>query len=776
MIIDEGSCKNVISTYMVEKLGMKTKDHPEPYQLTWLKKGTLLNPYVFTLVVLEENKIISKDPLQVQPLIKEIADVIPDDIPFGLLAMRDIQHFIDFIPGSTIPNIPAYQMNSKEFAELQRQVTELLEKGLIRESMSPCAVPTLLVPKHGGTFWICIDSRAVNKIMIKYHFPIPRLDDLLDQLHGSTIFSKIDLRSGYHHIQMRPGDEWKTAFKTRDGLYEWMVMPFGLSNAPSTFMRLMNQVFKPFIGHFVVIYFDDILKYSSSIEQHLSHLRILLSMFYPEFSFIITPLTECMKGGRFMWASESAKAFDILKAKVTEAPVLALPNFDEVFQVECDASGVGIGGVLSQNQRLIAFFSEKLNDARRKYSTYDTEFYAIVRSLDTWRHYLLSNEFVLFYDHEAVKFINGQHKLKSYHAKWVKFIQDFSLVIRHKVGSNNQVADALSRCHSLITTMQIRVQGFDSFHGLYCDDPDFSKIWIKCDNGPFQRFSKLDGYLFKGARLCIPLCSLSEAIEDVSLDFVLGFPHTQRAKDSVMVVVDRFSKIAYFVPCSKMFDASQVARLYFAEIFSSSHHPQTDGQTEVVNRSLGNLLRSLIGDNAKQWDLILSQAEFAYNRSVNRTTDKSPFEVVYGRNLITLLDLVPVPEVGRFSEEGADQSEQIKELHQLGDQVWIHLRKEHFLAGRFRKFKLRGDGPFFVLRKINDNAYKIELPGHYNVSATFNVTDLSPYKGDSDDEPDSVSSLFQEGEDDADAVNELVNVTNTLGAYFSAINFGSGLG
>ncbi|GKB82701.1 RNA-directed DNA polymerase [Tanacetum coccineum] len=303
--------------------------------------------------------------------------------------------------------------------------------------------------------------------------------------------------------------------------------------------------------------------------------------------------------------------------------------------------------------------------------------------------------------------------------------------------------------------------------------------------------------------------------EDISLDFVLGLPRTQRAKDSVMVVVDRFLKMAHFVPCSKTFDASQVARLYFVEIvklhgvhktltsdrdvkfmshfwrnlwtrlgsklqFSSSHHPQTDGQTEVVNRSLRNLLRSLIGDNAKQWDLIIPQAEFAYNRSVNRTTGKSPFEVVYGRNPITPLDLVPILEVGRFSEEGADQSEQIKELQRsVQEQIIQHNKqyKEHAdKRRRFGKLKPRGDGPFRVLKKINDNAYKIELPGHYNISATFNDTDLLPYKGDSDDKPDSWSSLFQEGDDDAYAVNERVNVTNTLGAYFAATNFCGGLG
>ena len=768
------------------------------------------------------------------------------------------------------------------------------------------------------------------------------MDDLLDQIGSAKFFSKIDLKSGYHQIRIRPGDEWKTAFKTREGLFEWLVMPFGLSNAPSTFMRIMNQALRPFIGRFVVVYFDDILIFSSSLTDHTEHLSKVLCVlrseklfaakqkcefgvskvlflgyvvsdqglavdhskveavrswpipktvsdvrsfhglasfyrrFVDHFSTIMAPITSCMREGKFEWTEDASQAFDLIKEKLTTAPILVLPDFSLPFELHCDASKLGIGGVLSQQNRPVAFFSEKLAGARGRYSTYDVEFYAIVQAVKHWRHYLVHREFILYTDHDALRHLDSQAKVSSRHAAWISYLQQFTFVIKHQSGKSNRVADALSRRHSLLTTMHSTVLGFASFADMYPTDPFFSRILGEAEQEMRSDYTVQDGYLFKGLRLCVPDCSLRLKIiselhneghvgrdrtlqlvvesyfwptlrrdverfvercricqvakgkasnaglylplpiptqpwSDVSMDFVLGLPRTQRGHDSIFVVVDRFSKMVHFIACKKTTDAVSVASLFFREIYrlhglptsivsdrdtrflshfwrslwkllgtsldmSSAYHPQTDGQTEVVNRSLGNLLRCLVGDNIKTWDTKLCQAEFAHNHAANRSTGFSPFHVVFGLVPRGPLDLSTTPDLTRHHGEAVDFITDLQGIHKVtqsrletatskykaaadtkrrelifepGDLVWVYLTKERLPLRDYNKLKSKKLGPVEIVERINPNVYRVKLPSHLRTSDVFNIKHLSPFKGDNDP-PDSWTNPSQpEGPDAA---------------------------
>nr|GEX33053.1 putative reverse transcriptase domain-containing protein [Tanacetum cinerariifolium] len=210
-----------------------------------------------------------------QPIVSEFPDVFPDELP-GIPPVREVEFNIELIPGAEPISKAPYRMAPIELKELKDQLQELLERGFIRPSMSPWGAPVLFVKKKDGSMRLCIDYRESNKITIRNRYPLPRIGDLFDQLQGAMHFSMIDLRSGYNQLRVKEQDISKTAFRTRYGHYEFLVKPFGLTNALAVFMDLMNRIFYEFLDKFVIVFIDDILVFSKSKEEHEDHLRTVL--------------------------------------------------------------------------------------------------------------------------------------------------------------------------------------------------------------------------------------------------------------------------------------------------------------------------------------------------------------------------------------------------------------------------------------------------------------------------------------------------------------------
>ncbi|XP_026416582.1 uncharacterized protein LOC113312021 [Papaver somniferum] len=422
MIIDGGSVDNYVAAHVVKKLGLPVHPHPVPYFVGWVNKST-------TQDITHQCYVTFKFDGYEDSVLCDVIDLTATHLLLGRPWKYDIQ--------ALIPNQAHYRLSPTEHEILQGQVNDLIQKGLIRPSNSPCARPGFLVSKKDGGWRMCIDCRALNRITIPYRFPIPRIDDMIKFLSGSIIFTKLDLRSGYHQIRIREGDEWKTSFKTREGLYEWLFMPFGLSNAPSTFMRLMNQVLQPFLSKFVIVYFDDILIFSRNEQEHLDHLSQVFQVlvdnylyvnlkkrFVKNFSSIFAPLTDCLKKEKFEWTEAMDISFNALKEKLYTAPILVLPNFEKPFEIDCDASIVGIDAVLSQEGHPIAYHSENNSDAQKKWSTYELELLALVQALKQWHAYLIHREFVVNTDNHALKFLNTSAKVNRMHDRWLATINN----------------------------------------------------------------------------------------------------------------------------------------------------------------------------------------------------------------------------------------------------------------------------------------------------------------------------------------------------------------
>ncbi|GJZ20111.1 putative reverse transcriptase domain-containing protein, partial [Tanacetum coccineum] len=287
-----------------------------------------------------------------------------------------------------------YRLAPAEMKELAEQLKELSDKGFIRPSSSPWGAPILFVKKKDGSFRMCIDYRELNKLTVKNRYPLPRIDDLFDQLQGSSIYSKIDLRSGYHQLRVREEDIPKTAFRTRYGHYEFRVMPFGLTNAPAVFMDLMNRVCKPYLDKFVIVFIDDILIYSHNEKEHEEHLKTIL---------------ELLKKEELGHSHGSSLRLRLLiighlpttlrRFAISLSTILVLPEGSEDFVVYCDASIKGLGAVLMQRMKVIAYASRQLKIHEKNYTTHDLELGAVVFALKIWRHYLYGTKCVVFKYH-----------------------------------------------------------------------------------------------------------------------------------------------------------------------------------------------------------------------------------------------------------------------------------------------------------------------------------------------------------------------------------------
>ncbi|GJV60342.1 reverse transcriptase domain-containing protein [Tanacetum coccineum] len=453
---------------------------------TKAQKYVLQGCHVFLahITIKETGDKSKKKQLQDVPTVKNFLEVFLEDMP-GLPHTRQMEFHIDLVPGAAPVARAPYRLALSKMKELADQLQELSDKGFIRPSSSQWGAPVLFVKKKDGSLRMCIDYRELNKLTVKNRYPLPRIDDLFDQLQGSSVYSKIDLRS---------------------------VMPFGLTNAPAMFMDLMNRVCKPYLDKFVIVFIDDILIYSKNKQEHEEHLKIILELLKKEelyakfskcefwipkvqflghvidnkgihvdpakiesvkdwaspktpteirqflglagyyrrfiegFSKIAKPMTKLtQKKVKFEWGDKQGAAFQLLKQKLCSAPILALPEGSEDFIVYCDASIKGLGAVLMQREKVISYASRQLKIHEKNYTTHDLELGAVVFALKIWRHYLYGTKCTVFTDHKSLQHILNQKELNMRQRRWLELLSDYDCDIRYHPGKANVVADALSR-------------------------------------------------------------------------------------------------------------------------------------------------------------------------------------------------------------------------------------------------------------------------------------------------------------------------------------------
>ncbi|GJR10719.1 putative reverse transcriptase domain-containing protein [Tanacetum coccineum] len=611
------------------------------------------------------------------PIIRDFPEVFPEDFP-GLPLAQPVEFLIDLIPGASPVARAPYRLALSEMKELSEQLQDLSDKGFIRPSSSPWGDPVLFVKKKDGSFRMCIDYRELNKLTVKNRYPLPRIDDLFNQLQGSSIYSKIDLRSGYHQLRVREQDIPKTAFGTRYGHYKFQVMQFGLTNAPAVFMDLMNRVCKPYMDKFVIVFIDDILIYSKDEKEHEEHLKAILELLKEQ---LYAKFLKCK-----FWIPNGEKeenAFQLIKQKLCSASILALPEGNEDSVVYCDASHKGLGAVLMQREKVIAYASRQLKVHEKNYTTHDLELRSMIFALKIWRHYLYGTRCTVFTDHKSLQHILDQKELNMRQRRWLELLSDYDCEIRYHPGKANVVADALSQAqieaHKPKNLVNEDVGGMirkdiprerlelsaDTttlcLHGelLPCHGDLRSVIYAMNPHKVKAEHQRLSGLLVQPA---IPEWKW----DNITMDFITKLPKLSQGFDSIWVIVDRLTKSAHFLPIRENDPLDKLARLYLNRIvarhgipasiicdrdgrftsnfwksfqkalgtdisMSTTYHPETDGQSERTIQTLEDMLRACVIDFGKGWVKHLPLAEFSYNNSYHASIKAAPYEALYGR-------------------------------------------------------------------------------------------------------------------------------------------------
>ncbi|GKD69090.1 putative reverse transcriptase domain-containing protein [Tanacetum coccineum] len=668
----------------------------------------------------------------------------------------------------------------------------LIIRGIMR-STTRVSRPRFYPTKYftDGSFRMCIDYWELNKLTIKNRYPLPRINDLFDQLQGSSTYSKIDLRSGYHQLRVRDEDIPKTAFRTRYGHYKFQMMSFGLTNTPAVFMDLMNLVGKPYLDKFVIVFIDDILIYSRNKEEHADHLRIILELlkkenlyakfskcdfwisivqflrhvidsqgiyvdpakieavkdwaspatlteiyqflglasyyqrFIKDFLKIAKSLTELtQKNKKYIWGEDQESAFQLLKQKLYEAPILALPKGNNDFVIYYNASHQGLGAVLMQKEKVIAYASRQLKPHEENYTTHDLEF-GVVHILD-------------------------QKELNMRQRRWLELVTDYDYEIRYHLGKANVVADALSR-KERIKPLRFRALVM-TLH------PKLPSQILPKPRQSKKKTSKLKTYEewtkhLKYVLMELVVSRIEVGYHSLDLKKLYWWPnikaiiveYVSKCLTCSRVKAEyRLTKSAYFIPIRATDSMETLTRLYIKEIvsrhgvpisiisnrdshftsrfwqskqnalgtqldMSTTYHPETDGQSERTIQTLEDMIQACVIDFGKGWERHLPLVEFSYNNSYHASIKAVPFEALYGRKCRSPVCWAEVRDVQLTGPEI---------IHETTEKI-VQIQ-QHLQAARDRQRSYAN-----ILRRVGLVAYTLELPEELSsVHSTFHVSNL----------------------------------------------------